>query len=320
MTRVGLLGYGYWGPKVARNLAATSGASLTALADIDADRLGAARDRLTGVASSQDPEHVIAATDVDAVIVATPLGTHFDLARAALEAGKHVLVEKPFTATSAQAEELVALAGRQERVLMVNHTGVYSRAVATTLDLIDDGEVGDLLYYDSVRISDGTFRSDEDVLWDLAVHDLGLLDVLHPGPPVRLTATGAAHPADGPHSLAHLTLFYDDGMIAHISASWLSPVKVRRILLGGRRCRLVFDDLETIDKLRVHRADQVEDLRVPVLDRTEPLQLALEHFADCVSTGRTPVSDGRAGLRIVRLLELASRSLAAEGTPMAVPG
>ncbi len=333
MIGVALIGYGYWGPNLLRTLLEVPEARVVAVCDTDTERGQLAARRLPGVAIFGDPGDVLRTRDVDAVVVATPLASHYPLARAALEAGKHVLVEKPFTATSEQAARLVDLAARHHRVLMVDHTGAYSSAMHTIRELLEANRLGDLYYYDSVRISPGRFQPDGDVLWDLAVHDLGCLDALRSDRPIALSATGAAHPVGARDSVAYLTLFFGDGMIAHLHANWLSPVKVRRVLIGASRAMVIHDDLEPSEKVRVYEASSVSELDVtepaadrvayrtgdiwaPRLDVTEPLQLALRHFVECVDTGAAPMTDGEAGRRVVRLLEHASQSLASQGRPV----
>jgi predicted dehydrogenase len=330
MIRIAVLGYGYWGPNLVRNLLEVPESQVAVVCDADGDRARRALQRAPGVSLRHDAWETLRAPDVDAVVVATPLATHYPLARAALEAGKHVLVEKPFTETSEHAARLVELAARRDLVLMVDHTGAYADAMRTIREFVDNGRLGDLYYYDSVRISLGRFQPGGDVLWDLAVHDLGCLDVLRPDRPVALSATGAAHPVGARDSVAYLTLFYADGMIAHIHANWLSPVKVRRMLIGGSRSMVMFDDLEPSEKVRVYEATSVAergeadgrvgyrtgDVWAPRLDVREPLLFALRHFVDCVRTGARPLTDGEAGRRVVGLLEGASRSLASRGRPM----
>ncbi|MDQ6840016.1 MAG: Gfo/Idh/MocA family oxidoreductase [Actinomycetota bacterium] len=314
MTTVGLFGYGYWGAHLARNLIAMPDVRLAAVVDPDAERRRDAEVQVPGVTIDADPDAVLGDPGVDAVVVATPLASHYPLARAALAAGKHVMVEKPFTATSKEATHLVDVAERHGLTLMVNHTAVYSDAMVTIRRLADGGRLGELRYYDSVRASEGRFRPGEDVLWDLAVHDLGCLDAMRPGGPVALSATGAAHPAGARHSIAHLTLFYADDMIAHLQASWLSPIKLRRILVGGSRRQVVFDDDVTKPSLTVYETNT--EPWSPHLDPGEALLIALGHFVGCVSSGAAPLSDGRSGQRVVGLLEHASSSLAARGRPV----
>jgi len=333
MIGVAVVGYGYWGPNVVRNLLEVPDARIAAVCEPDPERRRLAARRLPGVTISRDLHETLRSPAVDAIVIATPLATHYPFARAALQAGKHVLVEKPFTATSDEAVRLVDLAVHGDRVLMVDHTGVYSSAMQTIRELIETDRIGDLYYYDSVRISLGRFQPGGDVLWDLAVHDLGCLDVLRPDPPVALSATGAAHPVGSRDSIAYLTLFFGDGMIAHVHANWLSPVKVRRTLIGGSRAVVVHDDLEPSEKVRLYDASsmtdtdaatvaagrvgyRVGDVWAPRLDVAEPLQLAVRHFVDCVRTGARPITDGEAGHRVVRLLEQASMSLASRGEPV----
>lgn len=331
--RVGVLGWGYWGPKLTRNLAEVDGAELVAVADPDPAARKAAAARLPGVRVTDDPAAVLDAPDVDAVCIATPVATHADLVTRALRAGKPVWVEKPFTATAAEAARLVDLARARDRVLMVDHTGAYAHALEVIGGLAADGHLGMLRFYDSVRISPGRFQPDGDVLWDLAAHDLGCLDVLVAERPVAVSATGAAWPPGGRESIAYLTLFHDSGFVAHVHASWLSPLKVRRVLVGGSAAMAVHDDLAAHDALRVYRHDPgalvgplvappdrtafaAGDGWTPRLDPTEPLRRALAHFVDCVASGVTPRTDGEAGLRVVRTLEAASVSLAARGAPV----
>src|SRR5262249_17542030 len=252
------------------------------------------------------------------------VSTHYDLARLALENGKHVFVEKPFTATSAQAEALIELADRKGLQIMVDHTFLFNGAVRKIKELVDAGELGRLYYYDSTRVNLGLFQHDVNVIWDLAPHDLAIIDFLMGTEPDSVVATGSAH-LNGMADVAYITLGFPGGVIAHVAVSWLSPVKVRTTLVGGERRMVVWNDLEPGEPVKVYdRGVQVTsergihellvsyrsgDMWAPRIDRTEPLQLETRLFLDCVASGATPPNDGRAGLRVVRMLEAADASL-----------
>src|SRR5688572_3981909 len=337
MIRIGVIGYGYWGPNLVRNFSEQVEATVTVVCDQRADRLAHAQRRYPGIRVTTDPADLIADPAVDAVAIATPVALHFELAMAALRAGKHVLVEKPMASTSDQAQQLIDEAARRRLVLMVDHTFVYTGAVQKMRELVINGELGDLNYYDSVRINLGLFQHDVDVLWDLAVHDLSIMDFVLPQQPVAVSATGLAHVPGRPANIAYMTMFFDGPLIAHVHASWLAPVKVRRTLLGGNRRMVLFDDLETSEKIKVYDSGisvdpnpenvyqmligyRTGDMWAPKLAVTEALHVEAKHFAECVTTGTAPQSDGEAGLRVVRLLEAASASLRQQGRPVDIRG
>jgi len=298
--------------------------------DTRAERLSHVTSRYPAVKVSTDYRDLLADPSVDAVAVATPVSTHFDLAMAALRAGKHVLVEKPMTANSEQSLVLIDEADRRGLVLMVDHTFVYTNAVAKIRELTQGGDLGEIYYYDSVRINLGLFQHDVNVLWDLAVHDLSIMDYVLGQTPVSVSATGLAHVAGQPENIAYMTMFFDGRLIAHVHVNWLAPVKVRRTLLGGSRRMIVFDDLEASEKIKVYdRGISVNpspenvyqmlvgyragDMWAPQLDLAEALQTEARHFIECIDKGKTPTTDGHAGLRVVRLLEAATRSMARQG-------
>lgn len=327
---IGVIGYGYWGPNLVRNFADLDRCRIVAVADLSEKRLAEAGRRYPGIATTTDPFALIANPAVDAVVVATPVAAHYDLARAALEAGKHVLVEKPLTSTSGEAERLIDLAAARNRVLMVDHTFVYTGAVRKMRELVAAGELGDIYYYDSVRINLGLFQHDVDVMWDLAVHDLSIMDYVLGRQPTAVSATGLAHVPGKPANIAYLTLFFDDSVIAHVHVNWLAPVKVRRTLIGGTRRMIVYDDLEASEKVKVYdRGISVNpspenvyqmlvgyragDMWAPQLAVTEALNLEARHFLDCIDHGHQPETSGEAGLRIVRLLEAATASMRDQG-------
>ena len=277
----------------------------------------------TGLDLIRDPE-------VDAVVIATPVPTHFELAAEALRSGKHVFVEKPLAATTEQARKLVDLAAQHRRVLMTGHVFVYASAVRKINQLIQAGDLGKLLYYDSVRVNLGLFQSGLDVMWDLAVHDLSILDHIWKPAPVAVSATGMNHFAGQPEDIAYLTVFYSDDSIAHVHVNWLAPMKIRRTLIGGSRKMVVYDDVEAAEKLKVYDkgvslAESPEalyqmrvnyragDMFAPHLDNTEALRTEALEFVDSIERGRKPLTDGQAGLRVVEILEAATQSLKRRG-------
>jgi len=286
-----------------------------------------------GISVTSDVEDVMSSPNVDAVAVITPVWTHFDLARRALEAGKHVFVEKPFTATSAQAEDLIELAARKNLRIMVDHTFLFTGAVRKMRELIDQGVLGKLYYYDSTRVNLGLFQHDVNVIWDLAPHDLSIMDYLIGSRPEAVIATGQKH-LNGHEDVAYITIYFSDQMIAHLNVNWLSPVKVRTTLLGGEKKMLVWNDLEADEKIRVYdrgvtiaNGKSVYDLLVsyrsgdmwaPRVDPVEALASEIKYFLDCVDKGVTPFNDGVAGLRVVKMLEAAEKSLNSFGTAIPV--
>jgi len=286
-----------------------------------------------GISVTSDVEDVMSSPNVDAVAVITPVWTHFDLARRALEAGKHVFVEKPFTATSAQAEDLIELAARKNLRIMVDHTFLFTGAVRKMRELIDQGVLGKLYYYDSTRVNLGLFQHDVNVIWDLAPHDLSIMDYLIGSRPEAVIATGQKH-LNGHEDVAYITIYFSDQMIAHLNVNWLSPVKVRTTLLGGEKKMLVWNDLEADEKIRVYdrgvtiaNGNSVYDLLVsyrsgdmwaPRVDPVEALASEIKYFLDCVDKGVTPFNDGVAGLRVMKMLEAAEKSLNSFGTAIPV--
>jgi predicted dehydrogenase len=334
MIGVGVIGYGYWGPNLVRNFAESPGARVAVVSDLNPARLEAARLRYPSIEVTPDHRVLIEHPTVDAVAIVTPVSTHFELAIQALRADKHVLVEKPLAATTEQCRRLIDEADRRRRVLMVDHTFIYTGAVRKVRELIVRGELGEIYYFDSSRINLGLFQNDINVIWDLAVHDLAILGYLLPDPPVAVSAVGMSHVPGRPENIAYLTLFYDSPMLAHIDVNWLSPVKVRRTLIGGSRKMVAYDDVELVEKVRVYdRGIQLDeqkgdalyhtligyrsgDMWAPKLDHTEALRVEVDHFLECIRDGARPRSDGAAGLRVVRILEAATRSMAARGRPM----
>jgi predicted dehydrogenase len=333
---IGVIGYGYWGPNLARNPAEQPEARLEAVADAQEARLRLAARRYPGVAAHRDGLALIANRRVDAVAIATPVAAHYALAKAALDAGKHVLVEKPLAASAAEAEELVELAAKKRRVLMVDHTFVYNGAVKKIADLVGANALGEIYYYDSVRVNLGLFQSDVNVLWDLAVHDLSIMDYVLAAKPIAVSATGMGHLPGRPENVAFLTLYFDNpALIGHVHVNWLAPVKIRRTLIGASERMVVYDDLEPSEKVEVYdrgvapqgaaaemhaalTSYRLGDMLAPRLETAEPLAVEAGHFVDCVVNGTRPITDGEAGTRVVRVLEAASRSLTERGRPVEI--
>ncbi len=335
MITVGVIGYGYWGPNLVRNFAEVPGARVGFVTDLRAERLSQVSARYPSVKVSTDHRDLLADPGIDAVAIATPVSTHFELGMAALRAGKHLLIEKPMVSSSEQALALIDEADHRRLTLMVDHTFAYTSAVGKMRELTQSGELGDIYYYDSVRINLGLFQHDVNVLWDLAVHDLSIMDFVLMREPLSVSATGLAHVAGKPENIAYMTMFFDGALMAHVHANWLAPVKVRRTLLGGSRRMIVFDDLEASEKIKVYDRGislnpspenvyqmlvgyRAGDMWAPHLPLSEALQVEARHFVECIEQGTTPRTDGHAGLRVVRLLEAASQSMAQQGRPVSI--
>jgi predicted dehydrogenase len=335
MIGIAVIGYGYWGPNLVRNFSLVDDAKVVAVVDQRPERRATVEKLYPTIRTYADVDSMLVDAEVDAVVIATPVASHFPLAMQALRAGKHVLVEKPMTSTVAEGEELVAEARSRGLTLMVDHTFIYTSAVRKIHELVNDGQLGELYYYDSVRVNLGLFQHDVSVLWDLAVHDLSIMDFLVGRSPVRVAATGVAHVDGQPVNMAYLTCFFEGTTIAHFHVNWLAPVKVRQTLICGSDRMIVFDDLEASEKVKVYDKgivlgdpDQMGfeprvgyrtgDMWAPRLDVTEALKIEADHFVQCIRTGATPESDGEAGLRIVRILEAATESLAHHGAPVEI--
>lgn len=327
--KIGVIGYGYWGPNLVRNFAELEGAEVKWCADQRADRRALVKKRYPSISVTEDAQPILDDLDVNAVVIATPVSTHYPLAKQALERGKHVLVEKPMTRTVAEGQELLELADKKGLVLMVDHTFIYTGAVRKMREILDVGELGDLYYLDSVRVNLGLFQSDIDVLWDLAPHDLAILTYLIHETPKFVSATGADHTGSGLVDVAYMMMYFANNFIAHVHVNWLSPVKIRQMLIGGSRRMLVYNDMEPSEKVRVYdrgvRVTTEEslhktlvdyrtgDMWAPKLEFREALAVECEHFRECVRFNKVPWSNGTAGLNVVRLLEAAQKSLAKGG-------
>jgi predicted dehydrogenase len=326
--KFGVIGYGYWGPNIVRNLINLDGSEVHAIADMNPAAQARARKAYPGVHITSSAMEVIASPDIDVVAIVSPVWTHYELTKAALQNGKHVFVEKPFTSTSAQGEELVNLAEQKKLTIMVDHTFLFTGAVRRIGKLIDEGTLGNLYYYDSTRVNLGLFQHDINVLWDLAPHDLSIMDYLIKANPEGVVATGQGH-LNGHEDVAFMTIYFPEKVIAHINVNWLSPVKVRTTLIGGEKRMIVWNDLEADEKVKVYdkgvkitsREGLYEllvsyrsgDMWSPQLEQVEALRQELGYFVECINAGDEPFNNGHAGLRVVRMLEAASESMTRKG-------
>lgn len=333
MIGIGVIGYGYWGPNLARCANDAQETYLAAVADSSAEALAKAHKRYPGVAAFENWHDLIDHPAVDAVAIATPVRAHFDIALAALSAGKHVLVEKPMTRTAREATILIEEATRRGLTLMVDHTFVFTPAVQKIHELMKQEVVGDVYYYDSTRINLGLFQHDVNVIWDLAVHDLAILDFILGESPTAISATGSRHVPGKPENTAHITLYYNSGTMGHLNVNWLAPVKVRQTLIGGSNRMIVWDDLQPSEKIKVYDCGvklagspeaihemlisyRTGDIWSPKLSTREALATEIEHFAACINNRTEPVTSGTSGLRVVEMLEVTSQSLAQHGHPI----
>jgi len=330
MINIGVIGYGYWGPNLVRNFAEVEGVTMAAVADLDQKKLDVVKRRFPAARVTTRFQDLLEDPSIDAIAIATPVSTHFEFGMAALKAGKHLWVEKPMTETSLQARKLVEEAANRKRVLFVDHTFIYTGAVRKMGEVIGSGELGRIYYYDSTRVNLGLFQRDVNVIADLAVHDFSILDYLLKEHPVAVSASGTNHFPGTPENLAYITLFYESGTIAHTNVSWLAPVKVRNILLGGSKKMIIYDDLEPSEKVKVYDKGvnftddpkQIHEMRVthrtgdmwaPKLASTEALRVGADHFVDCIVNSKTPQTDGLLGERVVELIEAATSSMRGKG-------
>lgn len=329
MIKVGLIGYGYWGPNLLRNFSVLDGVKIVSVCDNDKKALDRARKQYPALDFFTNYRDITDSPQIDAVVIVTPVSMHFELAKRALENGKHVFVEKPFTASVKQAEELIKLADKKKLKIMVDHTFLFTPAVRKIKEIVDDNLLGELYYYDSTRVNLGLFQHDVNVIWDLAPHDFSGMDYLISEKPSAIVATGGAHFHNSPENIAHITAYFNSNKIAHFNVNWLSPVKIRTTLIGGEKKMLVWNDLETDEKIKIYdkgvKMDSPEgvykllveyrsgDMWAPRLEHTEALKSETEYFIDCIINDKIPINDGHAGLRIVKMLEAADRSLKGKG-------
>ncbi len=334
MISIGIIGYGYWGPNVARNFNLCSGAKLSAICDANEARLKIAKATFPFVKTYSDPMELIKSDDIRAVAIVTPVDTHYELAKAALECGKHVFIEKPITSSARQAEDLINLARKNGLILMVDHTFLFTGAVKKMREIIESGELGDLYFYDSVRVNLGLFQHDINVVWDLAPHDFSIMNMLINKNPVSISALGTGHFDHGREDVAYIFANFDNGFIAHFHCNWLSPVKIRRTLISGSKKMLVWDDLSSDEKIKIYdRGVNFEtpngihkllvsyrsgDMYSPKISTTEALQLEAGYFLDCVEKGIDPFNNGEAGLKVVKMLEATDQSLKRGGAQVRI--
>ena len=328
MIRVGIIGFGYWGPNVVRNLHGLDDIRVDVICDESSAALARARKAYPNISMTSNPCDVLSSPAIDAVAVITPVWTHYELAKKALENGKHVFVEKPFTSNSAEAEDLIELAARKNLTVMVDHTFLFTGAVRKIRELVESGALGDLYYYDSLRVNLGLFQHDVSVIWDLAPHDLSIMDHVINKQPQAVVATGEKH-LNGVEDVAFMTIYFPENVIAHINVNWLSPVKIRTTLIGGQKKMLVWNDLVADEKVRVYDKGvhlnsgegirdalvsyRTGDMWAPQIEQSEALRVELGYFAHCITHSETPFNDGHAGLRVVRLLEAGDCSIRKKG-------
>lgn len=326
--KIGVIGYGYWGPNVVRNFYNAPNATVTAVCDINPKSLDRVRSVYPSMAVTTNPDDVLTSPDIDAVAIVTPISQHYALAKKALENGKHIFVEKPFTASVAEAEDLIEIAECRKLTIMVDHTFLFTGAVRKIRELIDNGTLGRLYYYDSTRVNLGIFQRDANVVWDLAPHDLSIIDYLIPDDPEAVVATGEKH-VNGEEDMAFITMYFPGKVIAHLNINWLSPVKVRTTLIGGEKRMLVWNDLEADEKIRVYDKGiersggaapydvrviyRTGDLWVPRVEQVEALSLEARYFVECISRDETPVNDGHSGLRVVQMIDAINQSMSQKG-------
>ena len=329
MINVAVFGYGYWGPNMLRNFYANKDAKVAYVCDLSRDRLALVEAGYPTVKTTTDHQEVMKDTGVDAVVISTPVSAHFPLAKEALESGKHVLLEKPMTTTVEESEKLVELAERKKKTLMVDHTFLYTGAVRKMKELVQSGELGEIYYFDSVRVNLGLFQHDVNVIWDLAPHDFSIMDYLLQKDPERVSAVGVSHLGDL-ENIAYVTVQYPGNLLGHLHVNWLAPVKVRTTLIGGTKKMIVYDDTEPSEKVKIYdkgvdyhqkKEDVYQmlvqyrsgDMLAPRLEATEALKLVSKEFTDSISENRKPLTDGVAGLRVVKLLQASNQSIRDKG-------
>lgn len=330
MVKIGVIGYGYWGPNLVRNFSELQDGQVVAVVDQDPKKLEIVQRRYPAIKTTTRFQDLLEDSSVDAIAIATPVNTHFELGMAAIKAGKHVWLEKPMTETSLQARKLVDEAAQRKLTLFVDHTFIYTGAVRKMGEIIKSGDLGKVYYYDSTRVNLGLFQKDVNVISDLAVHDFSILDYLLGEHPTAVSASGINHFPGTPENLAYITLFYESGTIAHANVSWLAPVKVRQILIGGSNKMITYDDVEPSEKVKIYDKGvsftedpkKIYEMRVgyrtgdmwaPRLDGREALRLAGEHFVECITSAGEPETDGHLGLRVVELIEAATSSMRGRG-------
>lgn len=333
---VGVIGCGYWGPNLIRNFNENAHTDIRYACDLDPKNFQRIKLRYPSIITTEDYRDLLRDKNLQIIAVATPVYTHFKLGYEILNAGKHLLIEKPLASSAKEAEKLVNLARRKNLMLFVDHTFIYTGAVRKIRDFIISGALGDMFYFDSVRVNLGLFQSDVNVVWDLASHDVSIMDHLISDHPKSIVAIGASHTDNGIEDIAYLTVNFDGGLMAHFHVNWMSPVKIRRIIIGGSKKMIVFDDLDPAEKIKIYdkgislaKADKkvlyqniiqyrIGDMYAPKIDQTEALKVLVDHVADCITNGKKPVTDGESGLRVVRILEAADKSIKKGGAKITI--
>lgn len=331
--KAAVIGAGYWGPNLIRNFLSLDDIEGVVACDKDASRLDRMRRQFPGIETSSDHMDVIARPDIDLVAIATPVSLHFEIAKLALNTGKHCFIEKPITSSVAEARELVELAEAKGLTLFVDHTFIYTGAVRKMKEIITSGRLGDIYYFDSVRVNLGLFQHDVNVIWDLAPHDLSIMDYLLEEKPVAVSAIGSCHVGNGLEDIAYLTLTFESDLIAHFHVNWLAPLKIRKTLIGGTRSMIVYDDTEASEKVKIYDKGidvttregvyntlvqyRTGDMVSPKLEQDEALAVGTRHFVDCVKEKKRPTTDGQSGINVVRILEASELSIKNQG--MLVP-
>ncbi|MBN1981929.1 MAG: Gfo/Idh/MocA family oxidoreductase [Chitinivibrionales bacterium] len=331
MIRIGVIGYGYWGTNIVRNFNIAEGAQVVAVCDSNNASLNKVKKLYPAIRTMTDSNEIVMATDVDAIAVITPVSSHFSLAKKALENGKHVFVEKPFTASVKEAEELIELAAKKKLTIMVDHTFLFTGAVRKIKELVSKNELGNVYYYDSTRVNLGLFQHDVNVIWDLAPHDFSIMSYVINEKPDSLIATGISHIKhfNDLENIAFVTVHFNSNIIAHFNVNWLSPVKIRNTLIGGEKKMLLWDDISADEKIKIYdKGVDVKnkegiynllvsyrsgDVWVPKIEQTEALKIESEYFVECVTKNKAPINDGHAGLMVVRMLEACNESLRNKG-------
>jgi len=336
-TAVGVIGCGYWGPNLLRNLSQLPVSRVKYCCDLDDARLSHMKTLYPQVSVTKRFEDLIEDEEVKAIAIATPVSTHYPIAKACLQGGKHVLIEKPLAASIAEAEDLNRIAKAGNVVLFAGHTFIYNAAVQKMKDLVESGELGETFYVSSIRVNLGLFQEDINVIWDLAPHDISILNYIFGRDPVTVSTFARSYIRPGIEDVAFITLQYPKGVVAHIHVSWLDPCKIRRTTLVGSKKMLVYDDTSTLEKIRVYDkgvtiqphydtfgefqlAYRFGDIIVPKINDVEPLKVECLHFMECVRNGGVPKSDGTSGLSVVKVVERACESAKLGGAPLALEG
>ena len=328
MLTIGVVGYGHWGPSIVRNFCSIPGVTVASVCDIEQRALYQVKKNYEGMHVTRDCNDIINSSKIDAVAIITPVSTHYEIAKKALLSGKHIFVGKPFTASTEQAEELIELADKKNLIIMVDHTFLFCGAVKKIKQLIDDDVLGDLYYFDSIRINLGLFQKDVNVVWDLAPHDLSIMHHLIGKDPVGLATTGISHFNDDIENVAYMTVYFPGNLIAHLNISWLSPVNIRTTLIGGHKKMIVWNDLVADEKIRVYDRGvengnglnhenlntqrtnyRMGDMWSPWFEDVDALRCEAEYFVECVDKNKKPINDGANGLRVVKMLESSVKSL-----------